>query len=136
MKHCSDTVDEILQKLDSHILGETNETFEQYKFNTRVQKPDETIDDYLASLKTLAKTCNFCDCLTTSLLRDRIVLGVKDYHTRKRLLQERKLTLQNALDICRSYEKTADQLKVTSGNAEEVHGLSSNQNGKNTQPST
>ena len=39
----SDTVDETLQKLDSHILGETNETFERYKFNTRVQKPDETI---------------------------------------------------------------------------------------------
>ena len=52
----TDTVSDILLKLDKHILGETNETFERYKFNTRSQKPDETIDDYLASLKTLAKT--------------------------------------------------------------------------------
>ncbi|XP_048585750.1 uncharacterized protein LOC116606612 [Nematostella vectensis] len=122
----TDTAKDILTKLDAHILGETNETFERYKFNTRVQKPDESIDSYVASLKTLAETCNFCECLKTSLLRDRVVLGVKDDHTRKRLLQEGKLTLQKALDICHSYEKTSDQLKIISGKEEEVHRLNIN----------
>ncbi|XP_048576175.1 uncharacterized protein LOC125557547 [Nematostella vectensis] len=122
----TDTAKDILTKLDAHILGETNETYERYKFNTRVQKPDESIDSYVASLKTLAETCNFCECLKTSLLRDRVVLGVKDDHTRKRLLQEGKLTLQKALDICHSYEKTSDQLKIISGKEEEVHRLNIN----------
>ena len=54
----TDTAENILTNLDAHILGDTNETFERYKFNTRAQTPDESIDDYLASLKTLAKTCN------------------------------------------------------------------------------
>ena len=120
----TDTVENILTKLDAHILGDTNETFERYEFNTRAQKPDESIDDYLASLKTLAKTCNFCECLKTSLLRDRIVSGVIDDPTRKRLLQEGKLTLKKALDICRSYEKTANQLKFIAGKEEaEVHRI-------------
>ncbi|XP_028412151.1 uncharacterized protein K02A2.6-like [Dendronephthya gigantea] len=117
----TDTAEDILNKLDAHILGETNETFERYKFNTRIQKSDETIDDYLASLKTLAKTGNLCECLKTSLLRDRIVLGVRDDVTRKRLLQEGKLTLRKALDICRTHEKTTSQLKVIAGKEDEVH---------------
>ncbi len=126
----TDMAENILTKLDAHILGDTNETFQRYKFNTCVQKHDESIDDYLASLKTLAKTCNFCECLKTSLLRDRIVLGVTDDSTRKRLLQKGNLTLKKALDICRSHEKTADQLKFIAGK-EEVHRLNSTQQQRN-----
>ena len=120
----TDTADEIIAKLDKHIMGEPNETFERYKFNTRAQKPDESFDVYLNSLKTLVKTCNFCDCMQKTLLRDRIVLGVNDENTRKRLLQERKLTLEKCLDICRTYEKTASQLKVISAGNDEVHKIS------------
>ncbi|KAK3730654.1 hypothetical protein QZH41_011229, partial [Actinostola sp. cb2023] len=126
----ADTADNILKKLDVHIhvLGETSETFERYRFNTRSQKSDESIDDYIASLKILAKTCNFCVCLKDTLIRDRIVLGVQDDHIRKRLLQEGKLTLQRAMEICRSYEQTTNQLKVISGKEEgEVHRLTTNQ---------
>ena len=82
---------------------------------------DETTDTYVAALKNLRKTCNFYDCLQDSLLRDRIVFGVKDGNTRKRLLQERNLDLHKCIDICRTYENTASQLKVISGNAEDVH---------------
>ena len=133
----TDTAENILTNLDAHILRDTNETFERYKFNTRAQKPDESIDDYLASLKTLAKTCNFCECLKTSLLKDRIVLGVIDEPTRKRLLQEGKLTLKKALDICRSHEKIANQLKFLAGKKEaEVHRINlSHQQGNKLQQS-
>ena len=73
----TDTIAIIIGKMDGHILGHTNETFERYKFNTRAQHLDETTDTYVAALKNLRKTCNFCDCLQDSLLRDRIVFGVK-----------------------------------------------------------
>ena len=33
---------------------------------------------YVSTLRTLAKSCNFCQCLHDSLLRDRIVFGVKE----------------------------------------------------------
>ena len=117
----TDTIPIIIGKMDGHILGQTNETFERYKFNTRAQHPDETTDTYVAALKHLRKTCNFCDCLQECLLRDRIVFGVKDGNTKKRLLQERNLDLRKCVDICRTYENTASQLKVICGNAEYVH---------------
>ena len=44
----TDTVTDIIQKLDRHILGQTNEIFERFKFNSRSQKPDESIDSYVA----------------------------------------------------------------------------------------
>ena len=46
-------------------------------------------------------------CLhTDSLLHDQIILEIKDDHTRKRLLQERKLNLKKCIDICKSRQMT------------------------------
>ena len=52
----------------------------------------------------LAQSCNFCNCLHDSLIRDRIVLGIKDSRARKRLLQQQQLTLQRCVDICKASE--------------------------------
>ena len=48
---------------------------------------------------------------TDSLIRDRIVEGVRDDSTRSRLLRESSLTLPTALDTCRSSEAASTQLK-------------------------
>eukprot|EP00112_Aurelia_sp_Birch-Aquarium-sp1_P015145 Seg333.2 transcript_id=Seg333.2/GoldUCD/mRNA.D3Y31 product="hypothetical protein" protein_id=Seg333.2/GoldUCD/D3Y31 len=118
-----DTVTDIIQKLDRHILGQTNEIFERFKFNSRSQKPDESIDSYVTCLKSLAKTCKFCDCLRDSLLRDRIVIGVMDDNLRKHLIQKRGLTLTECLDMCRSFESTRSQLQVISGKQEAINKI-------------
>ena len=47
-----------------------------------------------------------------SLIRDRIVVGIKDNGSHKRLLQEAKLTLNTCIVICRSSEATAAQLQA------------------------
>ena len=104
----------IMSKFDEFTIGEVNETYERYVFNSRNQEEDESIDAYIATLRTLARTCNFCDCLKDSLLRDRIVFGVKDDQTRKKLLQDRKLTLKKYIDLYRSAEVTITQMKVIS----------------------
>ena len=62
---------------DLYTVGEINETYERYIFNSRNHKPDESIDAYVTALRDLAKTCNFCDLFNDSLLRDRIVLGIQ-----------------------------------------------------------
>ena len=66
----------------------------------------------------MAKTCNY-GTLLDSLIRDRIVVGIRDNGTRKRLLQEVKLTLNKCIDICRSSEATAAQLQAK-GNQEDL----------------
>lgn len=118
----------IIEKFDQYTIGELNETFERYNFNSRNQEENESIDAYVTALRTLAKTCNFCDCMRDSILRDRIVLGIRDKHTRKRLLQERNLDLKKCIDICRSTEATNSQLKtISAAQSEDVHGVKDKQ---------
>ena len=62
-------------------------------------------------LRKLAQTCNFCGCLQDSLIRDWLVLGIRDESIRKKLLQEKKLSLSRAVDIGRSGETTSMRLK-------------------------
>ena len=97
------------------MIGEVNETYERYVFNSRNQGESESIEAYITELRKLMKTCNFCDCPKDTLLRDRIVLGVNNKNLRKRLLQERKLTLKKLVDICRSIEAASNQFKAVSG---------------------
>jgi len=49
--------------------------------------------------------------LNNSLIRDRIVFGVTENHTRERLLRVPDLTLDKALEIARAAEATQNQLK-------------------------
>ena len=60
------------------------------------------------------QACNFCDCLRDNLIRDRIVLGIKDEQTTKKLLRIRDLTLNRCIDISRSEEVTALHMKSLS----------------------
>ena len=100
----------VLQKFETFCIGETNETYERYKFNKRDQEQSETINTYVASLRTLSETCNYGE-IEESLIRDRIVIGIKDNTTRKKLLQDHKLTLKKCIDICRANETTTDNSK-------------------------
>ena len=105
----------VMELMERHCIGQTNVIYEQYCFNNRKQESGESFDTYLTALRTLAKTCNF-GSLTDELSRDRIVCGICDTGTRKKLLQEPKLTLQKCIDVCRSTETTATQMKVMNGN--------------------
>ena len=86
-------IDVILEKLEVFCVGETNDIYKRYQFNKRDQESHESlIDLYVASLHTLAKTCNY-GSLLDSLIHNRIVVGIRDNGTQKRLLQEAKFTL-------------------------------------------
>ena len=71
----------------------------------------ETVDAHVTALKTLTKTCNFGQ-LQDDLCRDRIVIGIKDNATRKKLFSVPRLTLKECIDMCRSYESTSLQIKT------------------------
>lgn len=103
--------DVILEKMEKYCIGECNETYERYVFNRRDQESNESVDAYVTALRKLAKTCNY-GTLADSLIRDRIVVGINDNSARKKLLQAGKLTLSQCIDICRSSETSARQLKT------------------------
>jgi transposase InsO family protein len=103
-------IDVILTKMTEACEGTVNTTYERYLFNTRTQGPSECIDNFYSELKEMARNCDFGD-LADSLIRDRLVVGLRDAATRKRLLYEKKLTLQTCLEIARSFEATQARLK-------------------------
>ena len=98
-------ITKVLELMTDVCTGTVNETYERYVFNTRVQGASEGIDAFYASLLELSTNCSYGD-LTQSLIRDRIVVGVRDQPTRKRLLYERGLDLKKCLEIARSFEAT------------------------------
>ena len=64
----------VMGKMEKHCIGEVNEIYKRYCFNMRDKLPMESVASFVAELRNLAKTCNFCACLRDSLIRDRIVL--------------------------------------------------------------
>lgn len=107
-------IDIVLQKLEEFCVGNKNEIYERYLFNKRDQAAEESIDTYIAALRSLAKTCNY-GALTDNLIRDRMVVGILDKGIRKKLLQESKLTLQSCIDICRANECTIEATATENG---------------------
>lgn len=118
--------DTIIKKFDEHFLGITKEFFERFKFNQRNQESNESIDQYLAALRNLEKTCGFCACMKEKLIMDRIILGIRDEETRKKLISQSKLDLEKTIDICRGMEAAARQMRVmnTPSASNEVHKVS------------
>ena len=110
----------VLAKMDEACRGETNTTYERYLFNTRAQGQTECIDNFYSSLREMSLNCDF-GALADSLIRDRIVVGIRDSASRKRLLYEKDLSLTKCLDIARSFEATQVRLASMKPESQDVH---------------
>lgn len=108
----------IIQKLKDYFLPQKNTIYERYIFNSTIQETTEPFDTFLNRLRKNAASCEFGN-LQDEMMRDRIVIGIRDNHLRARLLRESKLTLENTLTICRTSEATQTQLMKIEG--ETVH---------------
>ncbi|KAJ1175494.1 hypothetical protein NDU88_000782 [Pleurodeles waltl] len=75
---------------------------ERHKFFMRLQAKDERVGNYIASLKTLAQTCDFAE-LTDSLIPDQLVRCTNNPRVQEKLLAK-KPSLQEAQIIADSME--------------------------------
>ena len=103
-------LDKIMDKFEAYCAPKKNTTFERYVFFSRKQKENEPFDQWLTEMKRLASTCEF-ETLRDSLIKDGIVLGVRDVHVKDRLLRENALTLERAIELCKASEISRQQLK-------------------------
>ncbi|CAB4024811.1 retrotransposon-like family member retr-1, partial [Paramuricea clavata] len=107
------TTNELKSAFKTYCNPRKNITFERHKFNIRNQEENESIDQYVTVLRTLAAPCEF-ETLHDGLIRDRIVCGIRNQSIKERLLRESELTLQKTLDICRASEVSRKQVKLLS----------------------
>ncbi|XP_067939953.1 uncharacterized protein [Watersipora subatra] len=105
-----------------YCIGERNVVHERYKFNVQNQLLDESFDTFYAELRALGDRCSYNyrsaagntegDSPYNEMLRDRIVLGVKDDTVRKKLISHgNTLTLAQAVRIFRSDEVTSSVMQ-------------------------
>ena len=75
-----------------------------------MQQTGECFDDFLVSLRELAKTCNFCNAKCTEKnMRDQIIEGLIDADTIEQLLKESGLDLEKTISTCRAQEAAKKQ---------------------------
>ena len=114
-------IENVVAGFEAFCIGAVNVTYERYRFNKRTQEAGERFDVFLGEIRRLARACDF-GAVEESMVRDRIVVGLKDDATRRKLLQIRDLTLDKAIDVCKASEAAAKQLRVIT-NAEEIQPL-------------
>lgn len=116
-------LDILKDKFQTYCEPRKNLTFLRHQFFTRSQGPNETFDAFVTDLKNKAKNCEF-STLNDSLIRDRIVGGIRSDQLRARLLREADLPLVKAIDICRASEATTSQMKEFTDDSEPlVHSI-------------
>jgi hypothetical protein len=82
-------------------------TIKRYEFNTRKQKPGESVAEYTAALRKIAEHCDY-DLSLSDTLRDRLVCGTADERVQRRYLQESTLTYATARDMALASETAED----------------------------
>ena len=109
------TMNELEKVLKNHYEPAPLIIAEMFQFHRRNQAVGESITEYVAELRRLLTSCRFDDYFEQAL-RDRLVCGLRNEGTRKRLLSEADLTLAKALELgqgCEAAEKNAQHFKET-----------------------
>ena len=70
-----------------------------------------TIEQYVTRLRWLASSCDY-GTLTEGVIRNRLVLAVKDSARRARMFRKPDLTLNEAIHMCRIAETSQIQLQL------------------------
>ena len=123
------TFDELVVALRKHFKPQVVVIYERFKFYSRSQLPNESISDYVAGLKHFARTCEFGEALS-EMLRDRLVMGLRDESTQRALLTVPNLTFVEALRVANAREKAAKDVNEI-GSKSSTRSVNYINNGKN-----
>lgn len=100
-KNDSTSFDEIVKTVKSHYDPVPSVTMQRYEFNTRTRAEGESVATYVAALREIAQHCEYGDTLS-DMLRDRLVCGVMHKGITNRLLNEKKLTYDKAMELAQA----------------------------------
>ena len=101
----------VQEKFEQHFIKKRNVVYERAKFNLRKQEEGEHVDPFITDLYKLAEHCSYGN-LRDELIRDRIVIGVKDKKLSMKLQMEEGLTLEKAISLACQSETIKKQQAV------------------------
>ena len=90
------------------VFSKLSNAFERATFNQACQLSDETAEHFIMRLHRLAETCEFGE-LKSDMIRDRLVIGIRDGQLSERLQLESDLTLQKAEKLVQQQQAVQEQ---------------------------
>ena len=85
--------DVVKNRFENHFIAKRNVIYERAKFNVRIQNDGEPVEAFITDLHCLAEHCEF-DTLKDQLIRDRIVVGLRNKQLSEKLQLDPDLTLE------------------------------------------
>ncbi|XP_028320277.1 zinc finger protein 454-like isoform X4 [Gouania willdenowi] len=115
------TMEDVLQAFKDYYSPQRNVVFERLQYWSHQRTAGTSVNTFITELRHKSKHCEF-GISENDMLRDKLMLSITDSHLEKRLLQERRLTLHRAIEICRAteQEKTLLQAIKTEHGVQEV----------------
>ncbi|UYV82470.1 K02A2.6-like [Cordylochernes scorpioides] len=98
----------VIECFERHFIPRRNIIYERARFNQRCQQEGEKVNEFITALHSLAEHCNF-GMLHDELIRDRIVVGVRDRALSERMQLDTDLTLVKATLIAKQLESVKEQ---------------------------
>ena len=105
----------VLEKVDGFFKVRKNIIYERARFNRRNQQSGETAEQYIMALYDLAQHCDYGE-MKDEMIRDRLVVGIRDSSLSEKLQLDPALTLETAKKAIRQREAVHEQQKVLKGN--------------------
>ena len=116
--------DTVKGKFETHFVKRRNTIFERAKFNSCKQEQGEAVDDFIVDLYALAEPCQYGN-LREEMIRDQIVIGIRDGRLAEKLQLDAALTLDKAVTEARQSEAVKKQQStVREGSAGQPAGVS------------
>ena len=131
----SEDIDTAVEKLRAYIRARRNPLLDRKLFHCRDQEEGESIDQYVAALIRIDRTCAYDNqphctrchrpcghgaALTETRIRDRLIYGLADKGIQQRVLEEdfsERLDLERVVTICKSMESSKEtELRLTREN--------------------
>ena len=88
--------DSVKAQFDAHFVKQRNVIFERARFNLRKQEEGEPVDAFITALYALAEHCGY-GALHDEMIRDRIVVGIRNAPLSEKLQLDSELTLEKAV---------------------------------------
>ena len=97
------TFKQIVDTVQAHHQPKPSVIMQRFQFHSSVRQVGESVSAFVAELRKLSRYCNFREALN-NMLRDRLVCGINESPTQRRLLAESELTYAKALDLAQTAE--------------------------------
>ena len=104
----------IMEKLNEFFQIRKNVIYERARFNRRVQQADESVEQFITNLYQLAEYCEYGG-LKDEMIRDRIMVGIRDTVLSERLQLDSELTLKKAKKLVQQREAVHEHQQFITG---------------------